>query len=189
MTEKPEIKSVYRLASESGAVMGLWLSACSLAMLAGSRYGLPSAIPTLMLAGVLPILLRAQRRVASQGGVCTRFSALWLGGIYTFIFASLICSLSTVVYLLFIDPSFISDMTIEAIESFRTLSSDSEQAAKAADTLEKAVNGHLLPTPFEFVASLGWTTACLGSFLSMFTAPLAARQHRRNSRTADNSSI
>ena len=88
-----DTKSVYKYAAEAGVPMGLYLTAMSACLLLSLR--LPQ-LPVLMfplLFGLPFFTAWLLRRIASDAPHYNKVSALWLAGIYTFIFGSLICCL------------------------------------------------------------------------------------------------
>ena len=65
------------------------------------------ALPMLLLplAAGFPVMLGfIMRRISRDEPSYMKISALWLGGIYSVIFGTLICCLLSALYLMFVDP-------------------------------------------------------------------------------------
>ena len=172
-----DTKSVYKYAAEAGVPMGLYLTAMSACLLLSLR--LPQ-LPVLM----FPLLLGLPfftawllRRIASDAPHYNKVSALWLAGIYTFIFGSLICCLFSSLYLTFMEPGFVARYMQMAVDTINS-SPSADRYAASADVMQKAIDGHLLPTGQQFVLTLAWGTCFMGSFLSLVLAWLLTRRRK-----------
>ena len=76
------------------------------------------ALPMLLLplAAGFPVMLGfIMRRISRDEPSYMKISALWLGGIYSVIFGTLICCLLSALYLMFVDPGFIHSYVGSAI--------------------------------------------------------------------------
>lgn len=171
-------KSVYKYAAEAGVPVGVYLTAMSACLLLSLRVeALPLLIPLLAL-GFPFFLAHYMRRMARREPAYCKFSALWLCGIYTVIFGTLICSLFSGVYLTVIDPGFIRTYVAGALAEIEAMPSSGEYAA-TADVLRRALDGHLLPGGMQFVVSMGWLTCFGGSMLSLVLALILGGGRRR----------
>lgn len=170
-------KSVYKYAAEGGVPVGLCLTTMSACFLLSLRYdGLLILIPLLAL--VVPVLiLRNMNRLLREQPYYGKFSALWLCGIYSIIFGTLICSLFTGVWLTFVDPGFVSDYVENAIEMMRATPGSSYD--DTIEVMETMIRRHMLPNGMELVASMAWTTCFFGSILSLFLAIGMTGRRRR----------
>lgn len=176
MTAKKE-KSVYLYAAEAGPVMSLPLMAVAASVLLANRLPMVGvvALPALMLAPVL--LFRQMKRVVAESPQYAGFYPLWLFGIYTMLGATLITSLVATLYLMFVEPTFISTYFDNAIASLRELSArpGGEELARQADFFATARDRRLLPSMQELVASMGWLSAFTGAVVSAVVARLFPR--------------
>ena len=109
----PVPKSTYRYSSELGLWMGLYLflmSACLLGSIHIQTLILllfPLALGTPV---VLYLLLNKVWRL--EPGLRT-LSAMWLTGIWTFIFGSLICAILSAGWILIFDPGFVDEYVLQ----------------------------------------------------------------------------
>lgn len=167
-------KSIYKHAAESGIPIGLYLTALSGCLLLSLRIeSLPLLMPLLILG--FPFYLgyhmrRLSRRVPSY----RRFSALWLYGIYSVIFGTLVCSLASGIYLTLIDPGFIHSYVANALQSIES-SPVAGDYSSTTIMMRRALDSRLLPGGMEFVASMGWLTCFAGSMLSLILAAILGR--------------
>lgn len=166
MESKP--KSVYAYAGEAGIYLGMFLSAISFSFLLSNKLAAASllAFPLVI---ALPFfagwLLNA---VAKAEPLYRKFSALWVAGIYSFIFGTLICALLSALYLLFIEPDFFHTYVSNSIKVLKE--SEAQIPMANASLLESALEQGAIPSPMTFVFSMSWLTCFLGSMLSL---PLA----------------
>lgn len=171
-------KSVFMYAAEVGVPMGLYLTAMSMCLLASLKFpGLPVLVLPLM-CGVPVVLYFLMRRVRDTDERCRRVSSLWLMGIYTFIFGSLICALVSDLYVMFAEPHFVRDYVALALQELES-APDPSQFASQTDLLRSALNSHALPGNMQFIASMGWATCFAGSLLSLITAAILAPRRPR----------
>lgn len=173
------MKSVYKYAAESGVPVGFYLTAMSACVILSLHNDM---LPMLLipLAIGFPVLLAYfMKKMASEQPAYARFSALWLGGLYSVIFGVLICMLMSASYLTFISPGFTKAYVLNAIA---TLEQSGQEATYAAtiDIMRRAIDRHLLPTDMEFITTMGWLTCFLGSLVSMATALILSRRNRNS---------
>lgn len=170
------MKSVYKSAAEAGFPTGLYLTVVSIGMMLGVKFGVLN-IPVLMLLAGFPFYLAWQmQRVVKNEPEKGNFSPLWLFGIYTVIFGTLICMLTTYLYLMFVDPSFIRDSLNQAIETFSQLPDSG--AHHMSEVMRQAMEKNVYPTKTQFVTSMGWFTCFAGSMLSLVLAFMISRRRR-----------
>ncbi len=164
-------KSVYKYAAEAGLPIGIYLigmSACVLFSL--SMPALPMLVPLLALG--FPVLL----------GYYMKRSALWLFGIYSVIFGTLICSLFSALYLVVINPGFIASYVSTTLSTIEA----SPVAAEYVDmttVMRSALESRRLPSGMQFVTTIGWFSCFVGSMLSMLLAGILSASKKR--KTAD----
>lgn len=168
-------KSVYKFAAEAGLPVGIYLICISACFLLSLRVTfLPMLIFPLILA--FPFLLAYyMKRMVREEPAYDRFSPLWLFGIYTIIFATLICMLFSALYLTFVDPAFITNYVTGALESIQT-SQAAEQYAATVEIMQEALDAHMLPSGSQFVTTMAWLTCFAGSMLSLILAALLSRR-------------
>lgn len=162
-------KSVYKYAAESGLPVGIYLTAMSACFLLSLKLPLlPLAIVPLAIG--FPFMLgRGMRRLAAAEPNYSRFSSLWLYGIYTVIFGVLICSLISALWLVMVDPGFIHEYIVQTISEMEKLP-DAAMYSDSVDVMREALEQGLVPSGTQFVASMGWLTSFAGSVLSLLLA-------------------
>lgn len=162
-------KSVYRYAAGAGRWLGLYLTAAAFCFLLGNRFPQLPLLSVPLLLGVPFVMLLLMKPVVKETPQYLRFSPLWLFGIYTFIFASLICALFMALYLMFIEPHFITTSLANAAASIRAAGLES-QFAEQLSVIDMALSRGAVPSPMQLVAAMAWTTCFGGSVLSMALA-------------------
>ena len=167
-------KSIYKYAAEAGIPTGLYLTLMSGCFLLSPKYDfLSMLIFPLML--VFPVVVWAlMKRVATLQPLYSRFSPLWLFGIYSIIFGTLICALVSGVYLVFVDPGFMTHYVESAIANIQE-SPMAGQYAQTIDMMQDALDRHMLPSGLQFVATMGWFTCFSGAMLSLVMALIVSR--------------
>jgi hypothetical protein len=98
------------------------------------------------------------------------FSALWLHGICTFFFGSLLLAAAMYVFLRFIEPTFIIDNLRNAIDVYRSLGVP--EATEMADAMQAIIDKHMVPSAISFAIGSIWSTVFSGSMLSLLIALL-----------------
>jgi len=171
-------KSIYLFAAEAGSYLGIYLTVISATLLLANKF---PALPLVALPLVIGLPFFAawlMNSIANAEPRYRRLSALWVAGIYSFIFGTLICALFSALYLVFIEPDFLYTYFRNSIETISQAGVSSPLAD--IDTMRMALDSHMLPTPMQFVISMSWSSCFFGSVLSL---PLAAILSRpKNSR-------
>ncbi len=169
-----EEKSVYSCAAGSGLFAGLYL--CVLAGLFFMSLREPLAGAAILPVGLgFPLLLAWQmRRWVRANPAYGKIWSLWLGGIYTCIFGSLIAALFTAVMLLFVVPGFLSQYLMQAAEVLAgsPAAGDYELEIEVA---RRAAERGMVPSPLNFAMTMAWATSFSGSLLSLVLAALLSR--------------
>ncbi len=170
--EKSELqmKTLYDRAAVNGFYFGLYL----VALFFVNAY--TQALPILSIVGLammvaVPVLV--YRWLASSYRVSrlkASYSELWLEGIMMFFFATLIVSVVSVVYMLWIHPGWLVEQMTTAIEQARA--SELPQLEEMASVLSDAMKERVLPTPIQLTLDMGWLIMFTGSVLSMCMAAL-----------------
>ncbi|MDE6843001.1 MAG: DUF4199 domain-containing protein, partial [Muribaculaceae bacterium] len=99
--------SIYRLAAHAGLPIGLLLTFMSACMLLSIHYpSLPLALVGTILIPVC--LLTYMHRISVRLPMYNKFVPMWLFAMYSIIFGTLICTLLSALYVIFIEPDFIN---------------------------------------------------------------------------------
>lgn len=171
-------KSTYRTSADLAPWMGAYLTLMSAALIGGLR--LPALTLLLFpLALGLPVVLYLllQRIWTAQPHLRT-FSALWLCGIWLFIFGALLCGALTAAWLLLFDPSFVSDyitVTLQTIED----SPLRDQYLSEIQMMHAIRDAGATPSPMQFIFTMMWSTAFFGSLLSLAVSLMVMARGRR----------
>ncbi len=168
-----KVKSVFMYAAEAGIPMGLYLTAMSLCLLGSLRVGILQMFLLPLFFGLIALQYFLMRRVRDTDPRCRKVAPLWLMGIYTFIFGTLICVLISDLYVMWVEPHFINDFIAQAIAQAKA-SPDPSQLAEQTDMLQTLLDSHMLPSSLRFIASMGWATCFFGSMLSLLIAGILA---------------
>ncbi len=171
-------KSIYRAAGKLGIPAGIYLSVLSAAVVFSDR---ASLIPIVALALMvcLPIVVYRLQRNAHKADPTTPYAGIWLLGMMTLIFGSLICALVTYVVITFLRPDFISEQVQAAVNLYSQ--TPELRDSSMVQTMRMAMQEGLLPTPIEYVVQMFWMTSFVGSLLSALLAVPAVRLPARRS--------
>ena len=162
-------KSIYKYASEAGLPTGLYLTLMSFCVLLSIKV---AALPLLLIPLLLgfPVLLWALlKKISREEPSYNKFSSLWLAGIYTVIFGSLICLFVSAFYVVIYEPNFVYQYVMNALNA----AENSPMASEYSTTIEimhNAINAHILPSAMEFLTTMAWFTCFGGSILSLLIA-------------------
>lgn len=160
--------------------MGIYLSLMAACVLLSLKAPFLPMLITPLAIGFPAILWMLMRRIGAMQPTYMKVSSLWLAGIYTVIFGTLICMLLSGLYVVFIEPGFV-------VKYFETIISQveaSEFAAYYADTvalMRNAIDSHIVPSGMEFVTAMGWFTCFAGSILSLIIAFIMGKMVRKPS--------
>ncbi len=168
-----EAHSPYRYGADQGLYFGLYLICfytCGLLNMTSPNL-LYSLGAMALFMGVPFLIYRWLRRtyVASRGRL--PLSALWMQGIVIFICGTLIAALALVIYLKFINPTFIVDQMRVLIEMYSSM--DWERGQEAADMLQTLIDMKLVPSAMSVVMETVWLGVFSGSILSLLMGLLA----------------
>lgn len=174
-------KSIYKYASETGIPAGLYLTIMSACLLLSVK--VPGLIILLLpLAIGFPFLLwMLMKKIVKSEPSYNKFSTLWLGGIYTVIFGSLICMFLSSLYVVFVEPGFVHLYISNAIEAAESTTMASDYSTTIA-MMKEAMAAHLLPTGLEFLTTMAWFTCFSGSILSLLLSLIMLRTGRKVTR-------
>lgn len=174
-------KSIYKYASEAGVPVGLYLTLMSACLLLSVRI---PALPMFLLPlciGFPFVLWVSMKKIAREEPSYNKFSSLWLGGIYSVIFGTLICMFISALYLVLIEPNFIGLYINNALTAIEN-SGMYDQYEAAVAMMHKAIEAHILPSGFEFLTMMAWTTCFFGSLLSLCLALIISKGGKKVTR-------
>ena len=166
-----ELKSPYKLGAEQGLKTGLLISAAFFCSVYQEAMPLLSFLLFALLI-IIPLTVYAGMRltyVDSEGRAT--FAALWMQGIMTFICGSLLGSLVALLYLNYLDPTYIHDTVDQLRAAYTKL--HSPEARQMADVLGYMIDNHLVPTNGTIVMGMFWLMVASGSVSSIFLSLLA----------------
>lgn len=177
MTGNRRVRDVIGYAAKGGVAMGLYLTLVSSCMVASLYVTELAMAGMVLLCGVPVVLWRFMRGMTSEAEGRNGFGSLWLGGIYCFIFGSLICGLLTAVYLVIAEPSFMSQYIKKGIESWEEAGRPSGMLQQI-EVLQRALERKMIPNSMEMVVSMICSTAFFGSVLSAAEALVLSGRRR-----------
>lgn len=174
-------KSIYKYASEAGLPAGLYLTAMSACLLMSIKIPfLPMLILPLGL-GFPFILWTLMRSISKAEPAYNKFSSMWLGGLYTVIFGTLICMFLSAIYIVFVEPGFVHLYITNALEAVES-SPVAPEYETSITMMREALDAHILPSGLEFLTSMAWLTCFAGSILSLLIALIMTRNTRKVTR-------
>ena len=162
-------KSIYKYASEAGVPAGLYLTLMSACFLLSVKMpNLPIFILPLAI-GFPFVLWFLLRNICKAEPTYLKFSSVWLGGLYTVIFGTLICFFLSALYLVFVDPGFVAGYFNNALEVLES-SQFAEEYQSSITLMREAMEAHVLPSGLELMMTISWFTCFMGSLISLFIA-------------------
>ena len=162
-------KSIYMYSAEAGIPVGIYLSVISASLLMSIKFPTISVFMPFLIIGFPFVLWFILKNICKAEPSYQKFSTLWLGGIYSVIFGTLICTLLSAIYMINFEPGFVNQYflnTIEAVEN----SPFAENYESTITLMKEAVEAHILPSGMEFLMTMGWFTCFSGSLISLFIA-------------------
>ena len=171
-------KSIYKYASEAGLPAGLYLTLMSACLLGSTKIALLPMFLLPLALGFPFILWMLMKRISREQPSFNKFSSLWLGGIYTVIFGTLICMFLSALYIVFFEPNFVSlyiNNALIAVES----SPMAEEYEASISMMHNALEAHILPTGLQFLTTMAWFTCFVVSMLSLGLAFVMSRGARK----------
>lgn len=172
-------KSIYKYAAEAGIPVGIYLSVMSACLLLSLKVDILPMLIFPLAIGFPFLLARIMRGIARQQPAYLKVSALWLAGIYSVIFGSLICTFLSALYLTFVEPSFVSAYVANAIATIESSPMAAEYEATTS-LMREAMDSHMLPSGIEFISTMAWCTCFSGSILSLILAFFIVRFRKRD---------
>ncbi len=173
-------KSVYKFAAEAGLPIGLYLILISACFLLSLKVDFLLYLIIPLLLGFPFLMAHFMKKMVREEASYERFSPIWLFGIYSIIFGTLICMLFSTVYLTFIDPSFITSYVTGAIANIQA-SPMADSYASTVEMMQEAIDAHMLPNGTQFVTTMAWFTCFAGSMLSLILAAVISHAPTKKS--------
>lgn len=174
-------KSIYKYASEAGVPTGLYLTLMSSCLLLSVKISfLPMMLLPLSL-GFPFLLWSLMRKISKQEPSYHKFSSLWLGGIYTVIFGTMICMFLSGLYIVFVEPNFVNLYVGNALAAVEASPVAPEYETSVA-MMREAMSAHILPSGMEFLSTMAWLTCFTGSVLSLVIAVIMTKAGKRYSK-------
>lgn len=161
---------LYERAAYSGGVLGLYLTVLFAVNAYTQSFPLLALVGLALMACVPVMVYMRLSRSYIAGGRRATFSELWLEGIVTFFFATLIVSLASVVFMTWIQPDWFIGQLRMAVEQGEA--SQLPQLQEMAGVLKAAMVQRVLPTPMQMALDMGWLILFTGSILSMVVAAI-----------------
>lgn len=165
------IKSVYKRGAEDGLLFGLYISILAILFFIMSNYSWASVPLLLMILGIPFVIFKFQRRCLKDEFGKSDFATLWMLGILISIFGSLICAVTSYVYMEFINHTFMYDQVNIALELYKGI--PEFKNSEMVTMLETAVKQHQLPSAIDYVIQMIWLTSFMGSIISLITSSIA----------------
>ena len=176
-----EKKSIYKYASEAGVPAGLYLTLMSACLLLSVKFSLLPLLLFPLGLGFPFLLWMLIRRISREEPSYDKFSSLWLGGIYTVIFGTLISMFLSAIYIVVFEPGFVHLYVSNAIEALESSPLGGEYESSLA-LMREAIDAHLLPSGLEFLSTMAWLTCFTGSVLSLVIALIMTKFIRKETR-------
>jgi hypothetical protein len=179
-------KSIYKRSAEYGVPFGAYLSVLTISGIYSDKLSVLTILSLAMLIAIPFIVYRYQRRTFLQEGGTTEFAALWMMGILTFIYGSLLCCLVSYFVLQYLRPGYLYEQAQIAINTYKAI--PGMQNSDIVRVLQQAIKNNMLPTAIQFLFNLFWVGTFCGSVLSALLAfiaekiPLPKDLDERNSR-------
>lgn len=171
-------KSIYKYASEAGVPAGLYLTLMSACILLSIKIPMMPLFLVPLAVGFPILLWVLMKNIIKADPSYNKFSTIWLGGLYTVIFGTLISLFLSALYIKFFEPNFVwyyVNNALEAVES-SPMVGDYEQAITL---MREAMEAHILPSSFEFLTTLAWFTCFSGSIISLFLALILSKNGKK----------
>lgn len=117
-----------------------------------------------------------------------KFSSLWLAGIYSVIFGTLISTFFSALYITFAEPGFVTAYIQKSI-SMIEVSDLAAEYEPAISVMKNAMDNHALPSGMEFLMTMGWFTCFCGSILSLVIAFIVSQAAGRSSKRIEDAGL
>lgn len=171
------VKDIIGYSARRGLSMGLYLILI-FGCLFGSFYIDALSVVGLLLLGGIPWLLYQLLKPLTVGQDEVRGAAIWLAGIYCFLFGALISGFALAVFLIYIEPGYMTRYLEKYLEIAASLP-DPTLVKEQTEMISLILEKRLVPSAMETVFSLIWATGFFGSLLSGIVALVLKRRAGR----------
>lgn len=158
--ERASLGPLFYESGRQGTRFGILFTCMSACLLYSPRIGALSLLLVILGSLAMLYLPFALAKVARVNQAYSGFAALWMSGIVMYICGALICSLLTLIFLLFLEPGYLDGYVRNLIE----------QIMAQPNAPKPDLKDLVIPTPMEFVSSMFWATGFFGSLLSLVLA-------------------
>lgn len=171
--EQEEYKSLYRRAAEQGVPMGMVLTVLAVSVILADVQPWLSWVALALVVSMPFYTWRLMRQYFVEEQGFPNFSSLWMMGILTFIYGSLLAGLASWAVMTWVRPNYIYDTMQQMIALYS--SNPSEDAQLLVDVLRSMIAQGKMPRPIEMVMTAFWLTSFAGSMLSLVVAIVVPR--------------
>lgn len=178
--ETDKNKSVYAHGAEQGVMTGIYLTVLSLLLFYSGASALLSGLAVGMVLAMPWLLFVVVRRYYRATGGTTDVTTMWLAGLMATFFGSLICAMADYLWLEFVSPGFIFEQAQAALDTYKSL--PDMRNTELVTSLQRAIDGGLLPTPIEFVANMILLTTFAGSITSLIAGFIVNALYKKSDR-------
>lgn len=165
-------KSVFRRGAEDGTWFGIYLSVLFILSAVSIKISILGLLAFIMALAVPIYAYIILRKGFIQNGCLYTFFEVWTHGIVLFACGSLIMALTMVIYLNWVNPSFIVEQSKAIVSLYNDLGGDWKTMAQV---VEQAINQGLLPTPISMASDIISLGIFSGSMLTLILTPFIRR--------------
>lgn len=184
MPENATYRSPYRRGAHDGLTFAIYLTVMFFASIYATGVAMLSLLVILMMIGVPFVIYYYLRRAYVEDYGMTQMSALWMHGIMIFLCASLLSGAVEVIWLRWVQPTFIVDQLHSVIELYE--GSGWDRGEEMAEVLRRMIDNQLVPSAISIVMEMIWLSVFTGSLLSALLALLVRARPVRRSSHSDN---
>ncbi|MBD5345878.1 MAG: DUF4199 domain-containing protein [Bacteroides sp.] len=184
MTLNTSQPSPYSRGARDGLTFGIYLTVMFFASIYTTRVAMLSLLSIAMMLAVPFVIYYYLRRgyVADRGRA--QMSALWIHGIMIFLCGSLLAGAVEVIWLRWIDKTYVVDQIHAVIDLYSN--SGWDRGEEMAKLLQSMIDNNVIPSTISIVMEMIWLSVFSGSLLSALLALLVkARPLRHPSSSSD----
>ncbi len=172
--------SLYRRAAYYGVPVGIVMSVMAVSAIYVDKVSQLAVVVIAMVLLLPCVLYHYERKMYKAEYGFTEYSGLWMLGILTMIYGSLITSFVTLGVFTFLRPGYFYEQAQLCITLYST--STDPQVQESVTMLKRMVEGNMLPKPIEVVFAAFWLWSFVGSILSALVALVVKRVPVRDAR-------
>lgn len=165
-----ELKSPYRQGAEDGFLFGAYLAVLMFCSIFALHLPLLGLVADVMMLGVPFVVYKFMRRYFRAEKGRPTVSALWMLGIIMFCCGSVLAFALVLIYLQWVDPSYIDTSVNNSITVLRA--AGSPDMLSLADDMETVMKQGNPLTPVSMCFTLIWASIFTGSLLSLIVAAI-----------------